>query len=182
MSNSEAQNQATSGDSPRYFRLLEKGEIIKESDIFLSKDQITPAMTSWIGEEYGNYTKIFRPVQVDEWISYAERKPTKEDFEPTGLIQGANKRGEFWHYGNASDSQMWIDRHVTFWRRITPTQPAKPKSVQIHLQRNGRASEVRTLTPNPDGSVTLDCQDRIAADQIEEFIKTYEEVTKVVSV
>jgi hypothetical protein len=65
---------------PRYFRLLEKGEIRKEGDHFVeSAREIRPyfCFTGRVGDsnEIG-----LRPIQVDEWVSYAERKPTKEDF------------------------------------------------------------------------------------------------------
>lgn len=155
---------------PRYFRLLEKGEIRKEGDHFVqSAHEIRPyyCFTGRVG--YSNEIGL-RPVQVDEWVSYAERKPTKEDFGSTQFID--------YYFADGSiriSAYISVSGDVTHWRRITPPTPAKPKSVDMLLEMSD-SSQFMTL--RADGSVKLKCGTEISAEAVDAFINTRQEVTK----
>lgn len=161
---------------PRYFRLLEKGnkEKVQSEDYAIENHELTAYKERWpelIGTTVWNLT-VLRPVQVDEWIPYAERKPTKEDFEPTGNIETFFKDKEV----QIRTHQQHTDWDTPnnggkFWRRITPPTPAKPKSKIVKLN-NGTVLTVKT-----DGSAELGCGDTLSAESIDEFIKVHEEVT-----
>jgi hypothetical protein len=76
----------------KYFRLLEEGEKRQAGDLFtnLINGQLLPVDACNFGTEWGiHLMPHFRPVQVDEWIPYAEQKPTEADFAANvnGYIQ-----------------------------------------------------------------------------------------------
>src|ERR1051326_6454186 len=120
-------------NKPKYFRLLEKGEKLQSGDCYEfygGGSTSIPAAVGVVGEG-GRDSVYFRPVQVDEWVSYAERKPTEEDFGPTGWID--------YIAGNANNYPYQCNKFglgdavrsfgLIFWRRITPPEQPKPKSV-----------------------------------------------------
>lgn len=161
---------------PRYFRLLEKGETIKEGDVWRK----TMESTYCAGLKHSiDSDDPLRPVQVDEWQNYAERKPTKEDFEPTGTIDAFQLNGSFCEGLAWSNSDQFGNRNVLgieFWRRITPPQPAKPKSVGVDLC-DSQGTPIRHLTVHADGQVSLPCGDNYSAESIKEFMTAYQEIT-----
>jgi hypothetical protein len=152
---------------PRYFRLLEKGERVKDGDVTANSTNLQPCgLVSPV-----ECLKVFRPVQVDEWIPYAERKPTKEDFQPTGSVL-VFSRGSAYRYGSTPETAPSYWHNVSYWRRITPPEQPEPKSVKLKFI----AGKTVDATPNPDGSTTLGCGDKINAESIDEFIKVRESV------
>lgn len=158
---------------PRYFRLLEKGEIIKEGDYFSSTRTGELCNDVSVGTAVGVLSHVyFRPVQVDEWISYSERRPTKEDFKPTGSIN--------YYFSDGVITMFYHDTppasDVTHWRRITPPEQPKPKSIAFKLL--GEKNGFQMVEAFADGSVKAYCGQKYSAESIDNFIRVREKVMK----
>lgn len=149
-------------EQPKYYRLLQVGEIVQEGDVAIHADdglkRLDPVYPHTVGRPYKHPNDIFRLVQVDEWIECAKQKPTPQDFRPTGHIDALGESGKPY---TLSESPYNTYR-ITHWRRITPPTPAEPPiKIKEHV-----------VVFNPDKSVTVGCT-KVPAETMEKIIERY---------
>lgn len=142
----------------KYYRQLERGEKRKATDFQpAAKGRIEPVNSPNLTVEED---VILRPVQADEWVSFAERKPTAEDFaaNPLEYLQFMFDDGSTGTWRRHDGSNVT----AAFWRRCTP-----PKPVEEPIVIAGHTAKVNT-----DKSVTVGCT-TIPADTVRKFVERW---------
>lgn len=124
--------------------------------------------SAFIGETIDIYAVDWRrPIKGHNWISFKDRKPTKEDayFSPNRGYKpsGANISGLILVLLNPENT-------MTHWTKFEPPIFVEDEPVRVKVDNH-------EVIPNKDGSLTIGCK-KVASSDFETIIKQREEAMK----
>lgn len=140
-------------ETDKSWRELSSSDTIQTGDRFYSWSRDESVLRDYIGKHGACCGKWYRRVAPqDNWISFKDREPTKEDANEFGKIVARYKSGDY-HF------VAWNGiNHFEYWMPLnfTPREPAR-----IKVDGN-------EVIPNKDGSLTVGCQ-TIKSEDFEEI-------------